>query len=800
MEQIHDILINRFFTGSTSATTIVTTQSDLKYENSYYYNPIGTPDIIVDYSNVRAFLSNENNQKFVQEYYSFLTSSTLMNSAILADPNTTLFIPTAAFKEIYYDDEKLAESYNNFYNSSLLRGLDTNYISNPDITNTSLKNLLLSDGVNQLITQNVFHNYYFWQSSIPANPAYSPPKNPFFTAGTPYYTSPPLDVYGGDRDESAEERLVEIPINKENYYVNVLLLKRFTQTARMAFETCNNVIYKTINSTNTLSQNPTDTIRYNDFVTTSNTRLTSNLDGSQIVTIQQSYDKALQENFTQSTIDISESELQTGKTYLQCFVDPNFKTNENEYWTDIKANYVRFEHSSYSLPIGNTIGVKVILQHPAEEYVTVEVKIVNETANSYYDYNILSPFHTLETNKYITVYFNEGESVKTIYFENSYTSYEIGTEEVGKTLPIPQSENSNVNILGEISGGTSNAKTFVIQPSQIDTATTLENSSMRFATIEDLNTITSSTTFINTTYTPPNNDYIEVNNLTEIATSLTDAGFKLGGAYGLSKQGYVFRSKFKDLDFFVTKNNETSILVVPYEIIIENFIPDSIPSQLKTFLSYIFATRIKVSKIKKQFSTKTDLINVWYSIYTDYGVIELFFYNNSFKVNLLMPELVDYTEILTLKSLVARPKDLNDVELFVPYATPLRINQNSIINASSEYAKSITINQSTLKTYTITTIDTKNILLTLSNSYGGLLIGNISSTNIATERYQVQYETETEPEPASEVTQASQTQQVQTEEVMTWGSEPDPPEGGDSQSEQTQGGDSGGDSGDGGDY
>ena len=330
MEQTHKILINRFFTGATNTIAPAVVQSNLQYENNYYYNPTGLPDIVVDYSNVRAFLSNENNQIYVQAYYSFLTSSSIMNSAILVNPNTSLFTPTAEFKQIYYNDEKLADSFNNFYNSSLLRGLDSNYSSNPDIFNTSIRNQLLSNNVNNYITQKVYNNYFFWKNPNAVSPAYSPPKNPFFTAGTPYYTSIPLDVYGGDRDNSTEDKIVEIPINTENYYINVLLTKQFTYTSRMAFEICDSVAYKNINQNNVYSQNITDIYTFSNYLNNINVQSKS-LDNSVIISQSSVTTNSLQAmvNVKSETIPLPS---QTGTTLIQCFVDPNFKTNENEYW------------------------------------------------------------------------------------------------------------------------------------------------------------------------------------------------------------------------------------------------------------------------------------------------------------------------------------------------------------------------------------------------------------------------------------------------------------------------------------
>ena len=335
MEQVHQILINRFFTGFTT----VVEESNLRYNNNYYYNQSGVSDDIVDYSNVRSFLLNENNKNLVSPYYDFLTASPLMNSAVLYDQNTTLFVPTAAFKEIYYDDEKLADSYNNFYNSSLSRGISSNYLQNPDIFNTSVKNQLSSNGDENYVTQEVFHNYYFWEKQNPISPAYSPPKKPFFTASTadaPYYTTPVLDIYGGDRDDSTEERFVEVPVDTENYYINVMLLKKHTFTNRMAFEVCKSVIYKGINSNGIFSQNLVDNFIYKSYINHINITSAQSIDSAPLQT-QEELISTMEHFSAPSPLFPLSNVINQGNTevtLIQCFVDPNFKTNENEYWND----------------------------------------------------------------------------------------------------------------------------------------------------------------------------------------------------------------------------------------------------------------------------------------------------------------------------------------------------------------------------------------------------------------------------------------------------------------------------------
>jgi len=312
MEQFFSILQNKKFSG----TSIV--DSNLQYVNNYYLNETGESEEIVDCSNVRSFLSNENNQKITQLYYSFLSSSTLMNSALLDNPNSDDFISTAEFKAIFYDDEKLADSFNNFYNTSILRGISSNYSDNPDISNNAIRNQLLNGNEYQYVKQNIFNNYSFWSNPINVVPAHSLSKGSF-TAAT-------LDIYGGDRNLNTEERLVEIPISGECYFVNIFLLKRFTQTSRMAFETCNNIIYKNINANSIYSQNQIDLVKHDDYLNKLNeksVKVEKSVDNSYIKTIQ-----------NDSNANSNVKRYFSSSTLIQCFVDPSFSTHENEFWTD----------------------------------------------------------------------------------------------------------------------------------------------------------------------------------------------------------------------------------------------------------------------------------------------------------------------------------------------------------------------------------------------------------------------------------------------------------------------------------
>jgi hypothetical protein len=380
MEHSFNILLNRFFSGASEYSV----NSNLKYANNYYLNESGAEDTIVDFSNIRAFLSNENNQKIVKEYHSFLSSSSVMNSALLVNPNSSLFTPTPQFKAIYYDDDKLADSFNNFYNTSILKGISFN---DSDVFNSSIRNQLLDNEISQYSYQNIFHNHFLWSSSSCI--AHSFPKYPFENAI--------LDIYGGLRNDSTEEILVNIPINEDAYYVNIFLTKKFTQTAKMSFDICDNIIYKISEGNAVFSQNPNDIIKHSDYLKNTNTEKTVSFDNVYIKTPKtnleindselnkQNYENNNsfqtlnnQQNislneltsinlravdgvlFNQITPILSGITLNTNlsgasKKLIQCFVDPNFLTNEDDLWSDNKFNSMNMQNNVFEIILTGNI-------------------------------------------------------------------------------------------------------------------------------------------------------------------------------------------------------------------------------------------------------------------------------------------------------------------------------------------------------------------------------------------------------------------------------------------------------------
>jgi hypothetical protein len=138
-----------------------------------------------------------------------------------------------------------------------------------------------------------------------------------------------MDVNNGDRDESGIETLVKIPKNNENYYINIFLTKSFTQTSRYTFDICDNIIYKNIQIPVMFSQSPSDISRYREFLEAKNNSIEKKFDDSVIKSTKNIFENSISDSGTTSN-----RVTQTPNQLIQCFVNPNLKVDENEYWKD----------------------------------------------------------------------------------------------------------------------------------------------------------------------------------------------------------------------------------------------------------------------------------------------------------------------------------------------------------------------------------------------------------------------------------------------------------------------------------
>lgn len=112
------LLVNHTFTSTTVSTTSAFTSV-----NNYVVNNINSlGGGIVNFSNVRTFLNDKNNSIIINDFFSYLTGNT---NAI-------------QFSEIFHSDEKLAITFNEYYDSTIISNqAPGSYVINNSLTGTS---------------------------------------------------------------------------------------------------------------------------------------------------------------------------------------------------------------------------------------------------------------------------------------------------------------------------------------------------------------------------------------------------------------------------------------------------------------------------------------------------------------------------------------------------------------------------------------------------------------------------------------------------------------------------------------
>ena len=146
--QKHTILINSSFTSVTQ-----TISSSLSNDNNYFVNEEGLDNtIVVDAYNVRGFLNDPRNQNLISGFQIYLTGNTIMNS----DSTLSTFQPTPYFFEIYYNDNKLSNLFNSYYENSIQQGIPTpTYYISEQLTDSSTANTSSYTAVTN-------NNYFQW--------------------------------------------------------------------------------------------------------------------------------------------------------------------------------------------------------------------------------------------------------------------------------------------------------------------------------------------------------------------------------------------------------------------------------------------------------------------------------------------------------------------------------------------------------------------------------------------------------------------------------------------------------------
>ena len=117
------VLINNFYGSTLSASTIITGAADVYVNNSESENVGQTPQLINDYyvytsqiggftvndNNVRSFLDDERNSGIAESFVEYMKSNTSIEE----------------FRDIFYDNKKLASVFNGYYRENILSSLIT---------------------------------------------------------------------------------------------------------------------------------------------------------------------------------------------------------------------------------------------------------------------------------------------------------------------------------------------------------------------------------------------------------------------------------------------------------------------------------------------------------------------------------------------------------------------------------------------------------------------------------------------------------------------------------------------------
>lgn len=184
--QKHKILINNSFL--TGATSII--DSRLLFINGYQVNAQSIGGGVVNEANVRNFLGDSRNDFIINDFFSYLTANT--NSV--------------EFRTIFYSDKKLSDVFNEYYNTSILSGIQTTTaIINQSLSGTS---------------QNNYHsNIFNWDGFSPNVPM----------------SGSVVSIINATRDSNVYSSLDSVS-SENSYYISVFLPKNHQQTSRQRYD------------------------------------------------------------------------------------------------------------------------------------------------------------------------------------------------------------------------------------------------------------------------------------------------------------------------------------------------------------------------------------------------------------------------------------------------------------------------------------------------------------------------------------------------------------------------------------
>ena len=125
--QKHELILNRRFVGSNGS------QSQLQLQNNYFVYTQSLGNGLTNEFNIRAYLNNPNNQVIIDQFIQYIESNTTQEQ----------------FLEIYYDDTKLKNVFNQFFSTTVQGG----QITGSAVIESNLQNT---------ITITIYDNLWNW--------------------------------------------------------------------------------------------------------------------------------------------------------------------------------------------------------------------------------------------------------------------------------------------------------------------------------------------------------------------------------------------------------------------------------------------------------------------------------------------------------------------------------------------------------------------------------------------------------------------------------------------------------------
>lgn len=182
------ILLNRKLNSEGSEIN-----SDLSLVNGQFINKRSSEGVVNEH-NVRGFLDDENNADIISSFFTFLTANTSVQE----------------FKEIYYSDKKLSETFNKFYSENIQQSVTPS---------TSVIDENLSGVTKRTINNNNFN----WDGSARS---YS-------------LTGIPNSIINASRKDEQEEELMPTT-DEDSYYVPIHLNLNRSLMSEREFQICKN--------------------------------------------------------------------------------------------------------------------------------------------------------------------------------------------------------------------------------------------------------------------------------------------------------------------------------------------------------------------------------------------------------------------------------------------------------------------------------------------------------------------------------------------------------------------------------